>query len=118
VFFLTCKDRELLYSKIEGRVDQMLDTGLLEEAKTLYEKGMLNENFTSYGAIGYKEFIPYFNGECLLNDCVERLKISTRQYAKRQLTWFARKAKYHKIYVDEQDAFEYIKNFFDKCEDN
>lgn len=106
VFFLTASDRAVLVSRIEKRVDIMLEQGLLDEAKFLYENGYLNEKYTSYAAIGYKELVPYLKGEDLLDSCVERLKISTRQYAKRQLTWFGRKENYHKINVDEQNALD------------
>ena len=106
VFFLTCKDRDLLVQRIEKRVDIMLEQGLLDEARYLFENGYLNKDYTSYSAIGYKELEPYLRGEALLDECVERLKISTRQYAKRQITWFGRKKNYNKIYVDEQDAYE------------
>ena len=105
VIFLTCRDRELLKNRIDMRVDMMLEAGLLEEARGLYEKGLLKEEFTSFGAIGYKELIPYFEGTDSLESCVERLKISTRQYAKRQLTWFSKKKSYNTIYVDEVDAY-------------
>lgn len=106
VFFLTCKDRGVLVERIEKRVDIMLQMGLLDEAKYLFENGYLNEKYTSYSAIGYKELLPYLKGEDTLQSCVERLKISTRQYAKRQLTWFGRKESYNKIYVDEENALE------------
>ena len=102
VFFLCAKDRELLYKRIEKRVDLMLDEGLLDEAKRLYDKG-----FTSFGAIGYKEFIPYFEGTASLSLCIDELKKATRHYAKRQLTWFSRHESYHKIYIDECDPFSY-----------
>lgn len=100
VFFLNCENRELLKERIDKRVDIMIENGLLEEARALYEGGMLKSEYTSYSAIGYKELIPYFEGGDTLENCIERLKISTRQYAKRQLTWFSRKDYYHKIYVD------------------
>ena len=106
VFFLTSKNRELLVERIEKRVDIMLESGLLDEAKFLYENGYLKKEYTSYSAIGYKELIPYLDGSDTLQACVERLKISSRQYAKRQLTWFGKKSDYNKIYIDEQDAFE------------
>ena len=106
VFFLTASDRAVLVSRIEKRVDIMLEQGMLDEAKFLYENGYLNEKYTSYAAIGYKELLPYLKGEDTLESCVERLKISTRQYAKRQLTWFGRKENYHKINVDEQNALD------------
>lgn len=105
VIFLNCKDREVLKKRIDLRVDMMLSDGLLDEARDLYEKGLLKEEYTSFGAIGYKEIIPFFEGIVPFNECIERLKISTRQYAKRQLTWFSRKANYHTIYVDEVNAF-------------
>ena len=106
VLFLTCKDRAVLVERIEKRVDIMLEQGLLDEARYLYENGYLNEKYTSYSAIGYKELLPYLKGEDTLENCVERLKISTRQYAKRQLTWFGRRESYNKIYVDEENALE------------
>lgn len=105
VIFLTCRDRELLYSRIEKRVDIMIGQGLLEEARRLYDSGYLREGLTASSAIGYKELIPYFKGEATLESCIERLKISTRQYAKRQLTWFTKK-NYNVIYVDEESPRE------------
>lgn len=106
VLFLTCKDREILKKRIDLRVDMMLKDGLLDEAKALYQRGMLKEEYTSYGAIGYKELLPFFDGVDTLENCVERLKISTRQYAKRQITWFSRKKNYHTVYVDEVSSFD------------
>lgn len=115
VIFLNCKDREVLKKRIDLRVDMMLSEGLFEEARDLYEKGLLKEEYTSYGAIGYKELIPFFEGIEPLNECIERLKISTRQYAKRQLTWFSRKANYHTIYVDEVNAFNEAMKIIEKA---
>lgn len=106
VLFLNCKDRELLKKRIDLRVDMMMAEGLFDEALDLYNRGMLNEEYTSFGAIGYKELLPFFKNLDTLENCIERLKISTRQYAKRQLTWFSRKENYHTIYVDEVDAFD------------
>ena len=105
VLFLTCRDREILKKRIDLRVDMMLAEGLLDEAMTLYKNGMLKEEYTSYGAIGYKEFIPFFKNLAPFDECVERLKISTRQYAKRQLTWFSKKENYHTVYVDEVSPY-------------
>ncbi|MBQ4585447.1 MAG: tRNA (adenosine(37)-N6)-dimethylallyltransferase MiaA [Clostridia bacterium] len=109
VFFLTCKDRDLLYSRIEKRVDLMLEEGLLDEARSLFEKGYLDKQYTASGAIGYKEFIPYLEGNASLESCVEELKLSTRHYAKRQLTWFSRHDYYNTIYVDIQNPIEVAK---------
>ena len=105
VFFLNARDRDLLYSRIEDRVDIMINDGLVSEARALYDKGLLKEEYTSFGAIGYKEFIPYFKGEATLDSCIEELKLSTRHYAKRQLTWFSRNEDYHQIYIDACDPF-------------
>lgn len=78
-------ERELLYERINSRVDSMLTQGLLDEAKMLYE------NYPTAQAsrgIGYKEFFAYFAGEILLDEAVELVKRNSRRYAKRQLTWF------------------------------
>lgn len=81
--------RELLYRRINERVDNMLENGLLDEVRVLYENGL--ENCSSMQAIGYKEFIPYFKGEQSLERSVELLKRNSRRYAKRQYTWFKNK---------------------------
>lgn len=86
---LTYTDRSVLYERIEKRVDKMLEMGLLEETERLINKG-LRTTQTAGQAIGYKEFYPYFDGVSSLAECIERLKINSRQYAKRQLTWFSR----------------------------
>ena len=104
VIFLNCKNRDLLYERIEKRVDLMLENGLLDEARSLYEAGYLKEQYTSYGAIGYKELIPYFENKKSLSECVADLKIATRHYAKRQLTWFSRHKDYNTVYVDIENA--------------
>lgn len=112
VFFLTARDKELLYSRIENRVDQMLDAGLVDECRSLFDRGLLDGKTTASGAIGYKELIPYLKGEASLEECVRALKLSTRHYAKRQLTWFKKK-NYHTIYTDElcplDEALKFIK---------
>jgi len=82
-------DREKLYERIELRIDLMMEQGLLGEVKGLLDKGY-TPDLVSMQGIGYKEFIPYFNGECTLEDAVTQLKTNTRRFAKRQLTWFRR----------------------------
>ena len=79
------------YARIEARVDEMLATGLLEETKKLLEMGIFEKNPTAAQAIGYKEMLGYVRGEMSLSDARERLIIATRQYAKRQVTWFGAK---------------------------
>lgn len=90
-FFVLTMDRALLYSRINKRIDQMLEEGLVEEVKRFYDAG-LSEDLPSMKAIGYKEFFPYFKGELSLETCIDKLKQNTRNYAKRQLTWFKHQA--------------------------
>lgn len=82
-------DREKLYERIELRIDLMMEQGLLAEVKGLLDKGY-TPDLVSMQGIGYKEFVPYFNGECTLEEAVTQLKTNTRRFAKRQLTWFRR----------------------------
>lgn len=98
---LNFKDRQILYDRINKRVDLMLDNGLLDEAKKVLSN---NLSQTSVKAIGYKELIPYFNCEKTLDECVENLKRETRRYAKRQITWFKRDKEINWLYVDELSA--------------
>ena len=89
---LNFSDRGALYEKINGRVDTMLENGLLEEARGLYERG-LERDIRRTGAIGYVELLDYFNGLCGFGEAVENIKRHTRNYAKRQLTWFKKDPK-------------------------
>ena len=77
-------NRELLYERINYRVDLMMEQGLLKEAEYVFSLG---DTQGSQG-IGYKEFFPYFRGDMPLETCVEKVKQNSRKYAKRQLTWF------------------------------
>lgn len=101
-FFALDMDREVLYDRINRRIDRMMDEGLLEEVKVLYDEGF-SEDLTSIKAIGYKEFYPYFRGELTLDACIDKLKQNTRHYAKRQLTWLRHQAKPIFIPVDQYD---------------
>ena len=83
-------DRELLYSRIDKRVHLMMEAGLLEEARELFQKGLLLEDKPAFQAIGYKELIPYFENRASLSECIEAIQQSSRRYAKRQITWFKR----------------------------
>lgn len=90
-------DRQVLYERINRRVDMMLEAGILEEARMLWEYADAHPGEplgTAWQAIGYKEFFPYFAGECSLSEAAELLKQASRQYAKRQMTWFRRSAGY------------------------
>ncbi len=92
------RDRNVLYDRINLRVDIMLQNGLLEEAKDFYDT---SSDTTACQAIGYKELAPYFKGEKELSECVEKLKQETRHYAKRQLTWFRKNENINWIYPDD-----------------
>lgn len=102
VFYLDW-DREKLYERINKRVDLMLEDGILDEAKKVYDM-KLDKNNTCMQAIGYKEFFPYFENNNSLEECVQRLKQETRKYAKRQVTWF--KNKLEPIYLNGQSSKE------------
>lgn len=95
---LAFKERDNLYDRINQRVDEMLESGLLDEARSFYNKELSR---TSVQAIGYKELRPYLLGEESLENCIEELKKQTRRYAKRQITWFRRDERIQWIYVDE-----------------
>ena len=100
---LDARNRQFLYDRINKRVDIMLENGLLEEAKAFFESPL---GRTARQAIGYKELNPYFNGEKSLEECIENLKMQTRRYAKRQLTWFRRDEKIKFIYIDDYSSGE------------
>lgn len=95
-------NRELLYKRIDMRVDMMIESGLVEEAKRILSIKGLSK--TAYQAIGYKEFEPYFRGECSLKDAAETIKLATRHYAKRQMIWFRHKYDGIRIAPDRDDA--------------
>lgn len=97
---VTYRNRELLYERINRRVDIMLEKGLLEEAKIAFDK---NLDCGAVQAIGHKEFFGFFKGESSLDEAVENLKRSTRRYAKRQLTWFNKDGRVKWIYKDETE---------------
>ena len=86
---LTFGDRAVLYRRIEVRVDLMMEAGLEKEARDLLCSGRPVSR-TAAQAIGYKEFLPYFRGECSLSDVAAEIKLATRHYAKRQMIWFRR----------------------------
>lgn len=95
-------DRQKLYDRINLRVDKMLEAGLLEEAKKAYD----NKSDRTDGAIqaiGHKELFAFFEGKASLEECVEKLKQSTRRYAKRQITWFSRDERIYWLYPDKTE---------------
>lgn len=111
---ISCDDRAELYRRIDLRVDAMLESGLLDEARMLKEM----PTATAAQAIGYKELMPVLNDAGLLDECVETLKRNSRRYAKRQLTWLRREGKTIWFYRDREDfdsivrkATEFAKEF-------
>lgn len=102
VIILDFKDRDKLYERIDLRVDKMIESGLVEETKYLLKIGALAPSGTAAQAIGYKELLPYINGECDLKTAADTLKLATRHYAKRQQTWFKQKPGY-RLYVDDYE---------------
>lgn len=84
--------REELYERIDGRVDLIVEEGLIEEVKHIFDMHF-NESFTALQALGCKELFPYFEGEISLENALENIKQSTKHYAKRQMTWFKRNKK-------------------------
>ena len=94
---ITYKDRQRLYDRINLRVDKMLENGLLNEA----EAALNRSGGGAFQAIGHKELAGYITGECTLDEAAKRLKMQTRRYAKRQLTWFNKNERIHWLYPDE-----------------
>lgn len=85
VFIGLTTSREVLYDRINKRVDVMVSNGLLDEAKKIYDSGIRTKAITT--PIGYKELFPYFDGTSSLNECLDNIRQSSRHYAKRQYTW-------------------------------
>lgn len=99
------EQREMLYERIDKRIDIMLEAGLVEEAREFFTH---DDYITAAQAIGYKELKPYLDGAEPLELCVERLKRETRKYAKRQLTWFRKDTRIQHISVTKSVNYEKI----------
>ena len=111
---LNARDREFLYERINLRVGIMAQNGLVEEAKLCIgsEKG------TAAQAIGHKELMPYFNGEMSLEEALDNLRMQTRRYAKRQLTWLRRDERVNWLYIDDYASFDELADVaFNLCDD-
>ena len=100
VYFVLNDDRKLLYDRINLRVDQMFDEGLVDEVKRLKESG-IDRDATSMQAIGYKEVLDYLDGLCTLEQLKENIKNNTRHFSKRQITWFKREKDIEWLNLDE-----------------
>ena len=92
--------REVLYERIDRRVDRMLDEGLVDEARRLYPHRALNALQT----VGYRELFDWFEDRTTYEEAVELIKRNTRRYAKRQMTWFRRDTEIHWFAPDDDEA--------------
>ena len=96
--------RDALYNRVDTRVDLMMREGLLAEVRGLYERGLLLPETTAAQAIGYKEIAEHLEGRITLAEAVENIKQSSRNYAKRQLTWFRNQEGAHTVYKDTAEG--------------
>lgn len=99
-YFVLNDERSRLYERIDRRVDQMMEEGLVDEVKALKARG-LNRSMVSMKGLGYKEILAYLDGECSLEEAVYTIKRDTRHFAKRQITWFKRERQV--IWINKQD---------------
>lgn len=109
-FFVLTADRESLYERINQRVDKMMSGGLLDEARRLYDM-KLRRDCTALQGIGYKELFEYFDGNISLDEAAELIKLNSRRYAKRQLTWFRREKNVIWIDTGKGDPIDEIRKY-------
>lgn len=102
---LAFRDREDMKALIDLRVDRMMEAGLLDEVRALAAAGVPRDS-TALQAIGYKELLPVIDGEKSIGEAVDEIKLRSRQYAKRQLTWLRRNPAIHWIYWEKERNFE------------
>ena len=99
--------RDILYDRINRRVDMMVEEGLIAEAQAMYPKRHLNALQT----VGYREIFDYFDGKCSLEEAIELVKRNSRRYAKRQMTWFRRDSEFRWFAPsDLSEIIAYIEN--------
>ncbi|OIV41007.1 tRNA (adenosine(37)-N6)-dimethylallyltransferase MiaA [Flavobacterium johnsoniae] len=105
-------EREVIYNRINQRVDIMMNEGLLEEAKTLYP----NKELNALQTVGYRELFSYFDGEFTLPFAIDEIKKNTRRFSKRQLTWFKRNesTKWFDYATDRKQIIDYIENILNQ----
>lgn len=102
------RDRDELYSRIDKRVDLMIENGLMEEAQQMYPYKELN----SLNTVGYKELFNYFDGKCTLDEAIFKIKSNTHKYCRKQLTWFKRDKDIHWFNPDNvEEIIKYIYSF-------
>lgn len=121
-YFVLDDVREHLYERIEQRVDEMVQNGLLQEIESLKNMGYTKDMVSMQG-IGYKEILAYLDGECSLEEAIQKIKLNTRHFAKRQLTWFRREKNVlwvpkQEYQYDEDKILEYMVNTIQNGEQN
>ena len=99
-YFVLTDEREKIYARIERRVDRMIEDGLVKEVAALREQGY-GRQYSSMKALGYKEILDYLDGELTLEEAASKIKLETRHFAKRQLTWFRREK--NVIWIDRSE---------------
>ena len=117
LYFVLTHDRQVLYERIEKRIDQMIDHGLISEVDNLLKKGY-DSSLVSMQGLGYKELIPYLQKKCTLDEAIYVLKRDTRHFAKRQLTWFRRERNVRwldkSLVSSDEDILKEILNTIDR----
>lgn len=108
-------EREQLYQRIEQRVDLMIKDGLIDEVRDLLRQGV-PENAQAMMGLGYKELIPYLHGFCALDEAVSAIKLGTRHYAKRQLTWMRREEDVLWVDALSGNAYEQLERWYTRGE--
>lgn len=110
-YFVLYTNKDNMYDRINKRVDIMVANGLVDEVKKLKDLG-LDKSYNSMQGIGYKEILDYLDGKYELNDAIEKIKLETRHFAKRQMTWFRREKEVDfinkDIYLNDEEILEYI----------
>jgi tRNA dimethylallyltransferase len=97
--------REILYERVNKRVDEMMQHGLLEEVKTLYP----HRHLKNLQTVGYSELFDHLEGNCTLEEATDKIKQHTRNYAKRQLTWFRKDKEMHWLHSDDKNVVDKIR---------
>lgn len=116
IFIGLTTDRDILYERINNRVDKMVDNGLLEEAKKIYDTNIRTKAVLT--PIGYKELFPYFENNSSLEECLDKIKQNSRRYAKKQYTWFNNQMDVNWFSVDFNNFDNTINNVLDYIKKN
>lgn len=101
-YFCLNDERDVIYQRINARVDEMIESGLVKEVEGLQRQGLNSSNISMLG-IGYKEILSYLNKECTLEEATETIKLNTRHFAKKQITWYKREREINMINKQDYD---------------